>query len=80
MLLCEAAWQAVRRSPSMRAFFERVSHGEPGRKKIALVAVAHKLARSMAAMLRAGEAWREEVQEQGRGQGQDRGQGQEPGA
>jgi len=36
--------------------------------------VAHKLARSMAAMLRAGEAWREDEQEQ------DRGQGQEPGA
>src|SRR5687767_178587 len=30
MLLCEAAWQAVRRSPSMQAFFERVTHGEPG--------------------------------------------------
>ena len=38
MLLCEAAWQAVRRSPAMRAFFERVTRGEPGRKKIALVA------------------------------------------
>ena len=58
MLLCEAAWQAVRRSPSMKAFFERVMHGEPGRKKIALVAAAHKLARSMAAMLRTGEACR----------------------
>jgi len=64
MLLCEAAWQAVRRSPSMRAFFERVTHGEPGRKKIALVAAAHKLARAMAAMLRTGEAWREQEQEQ----------------
>ena len=59
MLLCEAAWQAIRRSPSMRAYFERVSGGDPGRKKIALVAVAHKLARIMAAMLRSGEAWRE---------------------
>jgi len=68
MLLCEAAWQAVRRSPTMRAFFERVTHGEPGRKKIALVAVAHKLARSMAAMLRTGEAWREDGREDGRGQ------------
>jgi transposase len=67
MLLCEAAWQAVRRSPSMKAFFERVSHGDPGRKKIALVAAAHKLARAMAAMLRTGEAWRE----QGQGQGQE---------
>ena len=60
MLLCEAAWQAIRRSPSMKSFFERVTHGEPGRKKIALVATAHKLARSMAAMLRSGEAWRED--------------------
>jgi transposase len=63
MLLCEAAWQAVRRSPSMKAFFERVTHCDPGRKKIALVAVAHKLARSMAAMLRSGEAWREDEQD-----------------
>lgn len=59
MLLCEAAWQALRRSPSMKCFFERVTRGDPGRKKIALVAAAHKLARSMAAMLRTGEAWRE---------------------
>ena len=64
MLLCEAAWQAVRRSPSMKRFFERVARGEPGRKKIALVAAAHKLARAMAAMLRSGEAWREDEQEQ----------------
>ena len=63
MLLCEAAWQAVRRSPSMKKFFERVTRGEPGRKKIALVAAAHKLARAMAAMLRTGEAWREQEQE-----------------
>lgn len=58
-LLCEAAWQAVRRSPAMRAYFERVAGGKPDRRKVALVAVAHKLARSMAAMLRGGEAWRE---------------------
>jgi len=64
MLLCEAAWQAVRRSPSMKAFFERVTHGDPGRKKIALVAAAHKLARVMAAMRRTGEAKREQEQKQ----------------
>jgi len=58
-LLCEAAWQAVRRSPGMRAYFERVAGGKPDRRKVALVAAAHKLARSMAAMLRSGEAWRE---------------------
>ena len=68
MLLCEAAWQAVRRRPSMKAFFERVTHGEPGRKKIALVAAAHRLARAMAAMLRTGEAWREDGHGQGHGQ------------
>jgi transposase len=58
-LLCEAAWQAVRRSPALRAFFERVAGGDRGRRKLALVATAHKLARTMAAMLRTGEAWRE---------------------
>jgi transposase len=58
-LLCEAAWQGVRRSPALRASFERVMRGDPGRKKVALVATAHRLARAMAAMLRTGEAWRE---------------------
>ena len=58
-LLCEAAWQAVRRSPAMRAYFERVAGGKPDRRKVALVATAHKLARSMHAMLKSGEAWRE---------------------
>jgi transposase len=59
-LLCESAWQAVRRSPAVKAYFERVMRGDDaGRKKIALVATAHKLARVMAAMLRSGEAWRE---------------------
>jgi len=58
-LLCEAAWQAVRRSPALRASFERVMRGDPDRKKVALVATAHRLARAMAAMLRTGEAWRE---------------------
>ena len=58
-LLCEAAWQAVRRSPTIRAFFQRVSGGEKERRKIAIVATAHYLSRVMAAMLRSGEAWRE---------------------
>jgi len=59
-LLAEAAWQGRRRSPRIRAFFERVMRGDPGRKKVALVATAHYLTRVMAAMLRSGEAWREE--------------------
>jgi transposase len=58
-LLCESAWQAVRRSPAMKAYFERVTRGDKDRKKIALVATAHKLARAMAAMLRSGESWGE---------------------
>jgi transposase len=58
-LLCEAAWQGVRRSPALRAWFERVARGDPDRTKVALVATAHHLARAMAAMLRTGEAWRE---------------------
>ena len=58
-LLCEAAWQGIRRSPALKEFFERVTRGEADRRKIALVATAHHLARVMAAMLRSGEVWRE---------------------
>jgi transposase len=57
-LLTEAAWQGIRRSPQIRSFFERVRHGDPQRKKIALVATAHYLVRVMQAMLRTGEIWR----------------------
>jgi transposase len=59
-LLTEAAWHGIRRSPRIRGYFERVQRGDPERKKIALVATAHYLARVMQAMLRTGEAWREE--------------------
>lgn len=57
-LLAEAAWQGYRRSPRIRAYFERIQGGDPDRKKIALVATAHYLARVMLAMLRSGECWR----------------------
>ena len=59
-LLAEAAWQGRRRSAKIRAFFDRVMRGDANRKKIALVATAHHLARVMTAMLRSGEAWRED--------------------
>jgi hypothetical protein len=39
-LVAEAAWQAQRRSPTVRAFFERAQRDDPQRKKIALVATA----------------------------------------
>jgi transposase len=59
--LCEASWRAVRGSPTLRAYFERIAHDDPDRRKIALVATAHHLARVMGAMLRSGEVWRESV-------------------
>lgn len=57
-LLAEAAWQGVRRDPTIRAYFQRIGHEDPDRRKIALVATAHYLCRVMAAMLRTGEVWR----------------------
>jgi transposase len=58
-LLAEAAWQAQRRSPTVRAYFERAQREDPQRKKIALVATAHYLVRVMWAMLRHGTIWQE---------------------
>jgi transposase len=59
-LLCEAAWIGVRRDAGLRARFERIVNNDPDRKKIAIVALAHHLCRVMAAMLRTGEAWKEQ--------------------
>jgi transposase len=58
-LLPEAAWQALRRSPTVRAYFERAQREDPQRKKIALVATAHYLVRVMWAILRHGTIWQE---------------------
>lgn len=63
-MLVEATWQAVRRSPTVRAYFERIQRNDPARKKIAVVATAHYLARVMWAMLRNGWEWEETVQQQ----------------
>jgi transposase len=60
-LLTEAAWQGIRRSKTIRGFFEQVKREDPQRKKIALVATAHYLVRVMSAMLRSGECWREKA-------------------
>lgn len=60
-LVAEAAWQARRRSPTVRAYFERAQRGDPQRKKIALVATAHYLVRVMYALLKNGTLWRETV-------------------
>jgi len=58
-LVAEAAWQALRRSPTVRAYFARAQRDDPQRKKIALVATAHYLVRVMWALLRRGTEWQE---------------------
>jgi transposase len=58
-LVAEATWQALRRSPTVRAYFERVRRDDPQRKKIALVATAHYLVRVMWALLKRGADWEE---------------------
>jgi hypothetical protein len=58
-LVAEASWQAVRRSPTIRAYFERIRRDDPQRKKIALVATAHYLVRVMWALLKDGATWEE---------------------
>ncbi|NQT88214.1 IS110 family transposase [bacterium] len=56
-LLNQAAWQAIRRSPEVRAFRGRIMRDDPERKKKATVATMHYLARVMVAMLRDGAVW-----------------------
>jgi transposase len=60
-LVAEATWQALRRSPTVRAYFERVRRDDPQRKNIALVATAHYLVREMLALLKRGTTWKEGV-------------------
>ena len=50
-MLVEAPWQGTRRSPTIRAYHERMKHDRDDRNKKALVATAHDLARVMLAML-----------------------------
>ena len=63
--LAEAAWQALRRSPTVRAYFERARREDPQRMNIALVATAHYLVRVMWAMLRHGTLWQEHAVQAG---------------
>lgn len=60
-VLCESSWKVVRYSSGMRAFYERVMGSQPGRKKIAIVAVCRKLLSIMRAMLMSGELFNEEM-------------------
>lgn len=58
-LLTEAVWQATRRSPTIKAYLERIQRNEPDRRKIAIVATAHYLIRVMWSMLKHGTVWKE---------------------
>jgi hypothetical protein len=58
-LLTEAVWQAQRRSPTIKAYLERIQRGDKDRRKIALIATAHYLVRVMWSMLKQGTLWRE---------------------
>lgn len=58
-LLTEAAWQGIRHSPTLRAFYERVRAGQKTRGRTALIATARHMVKVMVAMLKTGEVWRE---------------------
>ena len=60
-LLVQAAWRGIRQSPALKAFFDRIVGGDRDRRKIAIVATAHHLARAMLAMLRSGTPWEERI-------------------
>ena len=56
-LLVEAAWRVIRVNGALKLFYQRVRGDDRRRTKIAVVAVARKLATIMAAMLRDGTCW-----------------------
>ena len=60
-VLTEAAWQAIRRSPTVCAYYERIYAGDADRRKIAIVATAHYLVRVMWSMWKHNRAWEERV-------------------
>lgn len=60
-LLTEAVWQATRRSPTIKAYLERIQRDDPDRRKIAIVATAHYLIRVMWSMLKHNTLWKESV-------------------
>ena len=56
-LLNQAAWRGIRLSPEIKAFCEKVQRNDRDRKKIAVVATGHYLARVMLAMLKQNNPW-----------------------
>jgi transposase len=60
-LLVESVWRAIKKSPALKAFYERIVGGQNQRKKVAVVATARKLLTIMRAMLRTGELFNEQL-------------------
>lgn len=58
-LATEAVWQAIRYSPTIKAYYERIHRNEKDRRKIAIVATSHYLVRVMWSMLKNGTLWKE---------------------
>jgi transposase len=56
-LITEAAWTAIKKCPAFKRYFERIMANKPERKKIAIVATAHRMIRVMGAMMRDGSAY-----------------------
>jgi transposase len=61
-LLVEASWAGLRYNPWIREVYQRIKRGSKSRRKIAIVAVARRLAVRCWAMLRDGTRWRETPQ------------------
>ena len=59
--ICESSWIVVRKSPSLRAYFERICCSQQTRRKVAIVAVARKLLCIIRAMLLSGELFNENL-------------------
>lgn len=60
-MLVEVSWLGLRHNEWMRSVYERALRGSPGRKKIAIVAVARRLLIRCWAMLRDGASWRDPI-------------------
>ena len=56
-LLIQSAWRAIQCCAAMRQRFEQIAQGEKDRRKIAVTAIAHKLARIIQAMLKNGRTY-----------------------
>ncbi len=63
-MLVEVSWLALRYNPHLRRYYERICRGSRTRRKIAIVAVARKLAIIAWAMLRDETNWNPPVERQ----------------